>query len=273
MGSVIIKYMIDGMGFYVSSNGLIFEKRRDFVFQKYKVYVNERLITYTLYFGGIMSKLIKGRLEGVFRFLENLRVFTLEQVISSLNCSVPTARVKLRQWHAHTSYNQNGRYYAMPTVPRFDENGLWHFEKVSFSRYGNLKRTVVYLINASSSGLTGNEIGDLVRLRPQSFLHHFRDVAGIRREKTEGVYVYYSGEANKYKEQIQNRSEGLISDRDLLSDGEAIVVLTALIRHHGISVDDIMKFPEVRERGLSEAVIRNFLNRHDLLKKTPATKP
>ena len=121
-----------------------------------------------------MSKLIKGRLEGVFRFLENLRVFTLEQVISSLNCSVPTARVKLRQWHAHTSYNQNGRYYAMPTVPRFDENGLWHFEKVSFSRYGNLKRTVVYLINASSSGLTGNEIGDLLGYVP----NHFCTISG-----------------------------------------------------------------------------------------------
>jgi len=160
----------------------------------------------------------------------------------------------------------------MPTVVRFDESGLWHYEKVSFSKYGNLKNTVVHLINASSSGLSGHEIGDLVRLRPRSFLHHFRNAAGIRREKTEGVYVYYSGEADKYREQVQTRLEGLISAGDVLSDADTIVVLTALIKHHGISFDDIMRLPEVRERGLSGAVIREFLNRHGLLKKTPDTR-
>ena len=219
-----------------------------------------------------MSKLIKGKLESVFRFLEKVKVFTLEQVVASLNCSVPTARLKLKQWQAYTSYNQNGRYYAMPRVPRFDENGLWHYKKVSFSKYGNLKNTIVHLINASPSGLSGNEIGDLLRLRSRSFLHHFRNVAGIQREKTGRVYVYYSDDTDKYKEQIQNRSEGLICTGDLLSDVDSIVVLTALIKHHGISVDDIMQLPEVRERGLSAVVIREFLDRHDLLKKTPITK-
>ncbi len=219
-----------------------------------------------------MSKFIKGKLESVFRFLENIKVFTLEQVVASLNCSVPTARLKLKEWQAYTSYNQNGRYYTMSTVPRFDENGLWHYKKVSFSKYGNLKNTVVHLINASPSGLTGREIGDLVRLRSRSFLHHFRDVVGIQREKTGRVYVYYSDDTDKYKEQVQNRSEGLISTGDLLSDADAVVVLTALIKHHGISVDDIMKLPEVRKRGLSGGVIREFLGRHDLLKKTLTTK-
>jgi hypothetical protein len=219
-----------------------------------------------------MSKLIRGRLEGVFRLLENIKVFTLEQVVSSLQCSVPTARLKLRHWRAHTSYNRNGRYYAMPAIPCFDENGLWHHEKASFSKYGNLKNTIVHLINASPSGLTGNEIGGLVRLTSRSFLHHFRNAAGMRREKTGGVYVYYSEEADKYKEQVQNRSEGLISAVDLLREADAIVVLTALIKHHSISADDILRLPEVRERGLSEAAIRAFLNRHGLLKKTPATR-
>jgi hypothetical protein len=219
-----------------------------------------------------MLKFSEGKLERIFRFLENIKVFTLEQLVSSLSCSIPTARLKLKQWQAYTSYNQNGGYYAMPRVPRFDENGLWHYKKVSFSKYGNLKNTIVHLINASPSGLTGNEIGDLVRLRSRSFLHHFRNVAGIQREKTGRVYVYYSDDADKYKQQIQNRWRGLISTGNLLSDADAIVVLTALIKHHGISVDDIMQLPEVHERGLSAVVIREFLDRHDLLKKTPITK-
>ena len=220
-----------------------------------------------------MYKFNEGKLKSVFKLLENIKAFTLKQLVASLSCSIPTARLKLKQWRSYTSYNQNGRYYSMPSVPRFDENGLWHYEKISFSKYGNLKNTVVHLINASPSGLTGYEIGNLVRLNSRSFLHHFRNVAGIHREKREGLYVYFSDDSNKYKQQIQNRSKGLISTGVLLSDADVIVVLAALIRHHGVSVQDIMQLPEVHARGLSAVVIDEFLNRHDLLKKTLDIKP
>ena len=83
-----------------------------------------------------MTKLSEGKLKNVFNFLEDIKVFTLERLVSSLSCSIPTARLKLKQWGAYTSYNQNGRYYTMSTVPRFDNNGLWNYEDIYFSRYG-----------------------------------------------------------------------------------------------------------------------------------------
>jgi hypothetical protein len=136
-----------------------------------------------------MLKIDEKKLKDVFRFLKGIKVFTLDKLVLSLNCATPTARLKLKQWKAHTSYNKNSRYYAMPTVPRFDENGLWHYENISFSKYGNLKNTIIHLINNSLSGFSGNELGDLVRLPPRSFLHHFRKVGEIYREKKEGVYA------------------------------------------------------------------------------------
>ena len=98
-------------------------------------------------------------------------------------------------------------------------------------------------------------------------------MAGIHREKREGFYVYFSDDAGRYKEQFQNRSRGFISIGKLLSDADAVIILTALIKHRGISVEDIMQLPEVRTRGFSQGVIREFLDRHGLLKKTPTTKP
>ena len=139
-----------------------------------------------------MIKFSEGKLKCVYNFLADIKVFTLEHLMASLGCSRPTARLKLRDWQAYTSYNQNGRYYTLPMVPRFDENGIWFYKNIFFSKYGNLKKTVVHLINKSPSGLTGNEIGNLVSLSPRLFLHHFRNVAGIKREKRDGVYVYYS---------------------------------------------------------------------------------
>ena len=214
-----------------------------------------------------MPKFVEEKLKSVFTFLEGIKVFTLDQLVSSLSCSKPTARLKLKQWKAYTSYNQNSRYYAMATVPRFDQNALWHYENISFSKYGNLRNTVVHLINNSPSGLTGNEIGDLVRLPARSFLHHFRNVAGIHREKKGGVYVYFSGDPDIYKEQAQSRLSVLPPTVKLITDVDAVVILTALIKHHEISMEDIMALPEVRLRKFSPVVIREFLDRHGLLKK------
>ena len=151
-----------------------------------------------------MPKIGQERVKNVFRFLESLKVFTLDKLVSSLRCSTPTARLKLKQWKAYTSYNKNSRYYAMPTVPRFDENGLWHYEDISFSKYGNLRNTVIHLSNNSASGLSGSEMGDLVRLAPRSFLHHFRNVAGIHREKR---HTYIETREKRQTEDIHTQRE------------------------------------------------------------------
>jgi len=60
-------------------------------------------------------------------------------------------------------------------VPEFDADGLWHWRGVFFSRYGNLKQTVVELIRRSSAGLDAGEMGSLLGLGPRSFLSSFAD--------------------------------------------------------------------------------------------------
>jgi len=219
-----------------------------------------------------MTKLSEGRLRSVCNLLADIKVFTLERLVSSLSCSIPTARLKLKQWGAYTSYNQNGRYYAISTVPRFDNNGLWHYEDIYFSRYGNLKNTIVQLVERSPSGLAGKEIGALVRLDPRSFLHHFRNAGGIQREKADGVYVYFSDNPVTYKQQRKSLSKLAYPDGEYLSEADAVMILSALIKHHGICLEEIMVLPEIRRHKISSAAIRDFLERHGLVKKTPAIK-
>ena len=219
-----------------------------------------------------MGKVNEKKLTEVANSLEEMKVFVLDSLVSSLSCSVPTARLKLKQWGTYTSYNQNGRYYTMPTVPQFDDNGLWHHKKIYISRYGNLKNTIIELVTHSSFGLTGKEIGAIVRLDPRSFLHHFRNTKGIQREKRGGVYVYYSSNLVTYTQQKKRRKRlGFTSD-EFVSDADAVVILCALIKHHGIGFEAIMALPEIRTCRISPMAIRNFLGRHGLIKKTPVTK-
>ncbi len=212
-----------------------------------------------------MSKLKEERLRSIYKVFEELKVFTLGKLVSALSCSIPNARLKLKQWEAHTSYNQNGRCYALPTVPCFDKNGLWYYEDVFFSQYGNLKQTVINLIESSLLGLTGKEIGALVRLDPRSFLHHFRNTHGIQREKAGGVYVYFSNNPDTCKQQHRLRTTQPAGE--FLSEADAVVILCVLVKHHGICFEDIMKLPEIRKCKFSPVVIHDFLDHHGLFKK------
>lgn len=214
----------------------------------------------------------KSKIKALQRGLKQKKVFTLDQLVSRLDCSIPTARLYLKRWGAFTSYNQNGRYYTLPAVPRFDCNGLWCFEDICFSKSGNLKKTLVYLIKTASTGLTGKEIGELVRLPPRSFLHHFRNVPGIKRGKIAGVYVYFSDVEDRYQVQLALRLREMADAHEPLRDFEAVLVLRALIRHHGITLDEIMALPEIKEADVSIHAVRGFMIREGLQKKMPVSR-
>ena len=213
-----------------------------------------------------MTRIDQVKLLELIVYLEKIYVFTIDKLAEVLNCSVPTARLKLKQWGAHTSYNKNGRYYAMPNTPHFDVNGLWRYEDIFFSKYGSLKKTVISLVGKSENGLTGAQIGEIVGLSPRSFLHHFRDAPGIFREKHGGVYVYFSSAEEVYHSQKQRLLE--VKMEKTLSAAEVITILTALIKHHNFSSDFLADLPDVKRKKISRAAIDRFMKQHGFLKKT-----
>jgi hypothetical protein len=135
-----------------------------------------------------------------------------------------------------------------------------------------LKNTLVYLIEQAPVGLTGKEIGNLLGLPPRSFLHHFRDVPGIKREKIGGVYVYFAGNPDRYQVQLTLRLREVANAGESLRDFEMVLVLSALIRHHGVTLEEIMALPEIKAAGVSVHAVRGFLIREGLQKKMPVSK-
>lgn len=212
-------------------------------------------------------------IQAAWRHLEKIKVFNIGKLASILTCSIPNARIKLKKWQAYTSYNQNGKYYTLPQTPNFDQYGLWQYKDVAFSKHGNLRNTIIHLVTVSSAGLSGREIGDLLGLSPQSFLHHFRKCPGIYREKHDGVYVYFSDDTAVYERQVQQRMS-LVSRSAVvsISDSEAIMILVAIIREHGISAEDILELPEIKKSKLKLANIQGFMAYHGLLKKIPDSR-
>ena len=62
-----------------------------------------------------MPQIPKETIQKTCIYLKKIKVFTIDQLASSLNCSIPSARLKLKQWNSYTSYNRNGRFYQVPS--------------------------------------------------------------------------------------------------------------------------------------------------------------
>jgi hypothetical protein len=221
-----------------------------------------------------MARLNQDTIKAAYRYFEKLKVFNIGELSSVLTCSIPNARLKIKQWQAYTSYNQNGKYYTLPQIPQFDQYGLWRYKDVGFSKYGNLKKTIIHLVTTSPAGFSGRQLGEILGLSPQSFLHHFRECPGIYREKYDGVFVYFSDVDDIYEKQVQQRSSLIYSSPIVtISDTEAILILVAIIRQHGISAEDIAALSEIKKCGIKLSNIKGFMEYHALLKKIPDFRP
>ncbi len=207
----------------------------------------------------------------VMKVFKKKKVLMIEELSRLLGSSLVTARRRLKQWEAYTSYNQNGRYYVLPDIAKFDTDGFWRHQDILFSQHGNLKQTVIALVKNSPTGLAGSQIGELVSLAPRSFLSHFRNESQLRREMIEGRFVYFASDKATCIQQKKNLQEQTNpSDMHAPTDAEAVVILVERIKYSGLSIEDLAKkLRKVGYRFNAEA-IRHFLDSHGLLKKTQA---
>jgi hypothetical protein len=210
--------------------------------------------------------------SSIEKMFGELKVLTQEQVSKQGDCSIRTVQRQFARLPVLRSYNKNSRYYTLSGIPDFNDEGIWRFRDILFSKHGNLKATVKSLILSSEQGLSGREIGEIVQLSPRSFMHHFRELEGIFREKHDGVYVYFSEDTAKYARQSSNRV--LVGDVGKIGDATAVKILVEYIKHPEMNSAELSA--HMRQRRLcrvSASRIDNFLAFHGLLKKKPDAEP
>ena len=199
------------------------------------------------------------------------KIITIDQLVKLLTCSVITARRRLKKWQTYTSINQNGRYYTLPQIPVFDDNGLWRYRTVLFSKHGNLTQTIVAMIGASPKGISAMQIADILDLPSNSsFISRIKNVLGVKREKHQGRFVYFSDQPEIYNRQHKRWSER--EDTVVFpTDAQAIIILVHLIKHPGVSIDQLAEQVSKKDKPIDSDSVRRFLQFHGLLKKIPDT--
>jgi hypothetical protein len=196
-------------------------------------------------------------------------VLEIEHITELLKCSIPTARRRLKKWEVYTSYNKNGRYYVLPEIPDFNNYNLWYYNNIFFSKYGTLKNTVICLIRSSDTGMTSNEIENIVNIPAKSFLSHLQKTPELFRKKIEGRFVYFSSNKKVLKKQKQNRISHLEKSKiqKLPNDIEAIEILINIIKYPDLKLEELSKLLRKKNIMVPPYAIYLFFEKHGILKK------
>ena len=199
-------------------------------------------------------------------FLNKQKVANLQEITYSLNCSIRSAQRRLKAWKVYRSYNKNGCYFVLPSTPNFDNNGLWKYKGIHFSKHGSLKNTVITLIRNAEKGLNASEICSLLELSPRGFISYFNNIQGLRREKHKGRIIYFPDEESIYiKQKSKRESEEKIIQ--LPSDTVAISVLVELIKYPKSTLQACAQ--RLRRKGIQIKLeaIQKLLDYHGIEKK------
>lgn len=181
---------------------------------------------------------------------------------------------RLSELNYLSSYTHAGSYYTLPHVPNFDSSGLWYFNEIGFSQNGNLKETLIILIEKSESGKTHDELENQLHVRVQNTLFDLINLNKISRTKIANNYLYTASNLHQSKKQIQHRENHWQEYKDIdCPDWIIIQILSAIIRVNSSTIDAHKIILELKNRqiNITAEQVENVLNRFHL-KKTLASK-
>lgn len=152
-------------------------------------------------------------LKVVENYLKCSKIATLDQLKKELGTSsTMTVFRKLKCIEYLASYSHRGKYYTLNSIAEFDEIGLWSFNSIWFSRYGNLIETSKEFIDQSKAGFSAHELARILNVAVKHPLLQLFKQNRIYREKISSSFIYFSLQPEKKKQQITMRKSGGFHD-------------------------------------------------------------
>lgn len=137
--------------------------------------------------------------------LRRCRVATMNELVQSLDLSHMTVVRALKKYGYYTSFNHNAGFYTLHNIPRFDRRGLWFYEDIGFSQHGNLKQTLLALIEQSEAGCTVAELQQTLATQVGVVLSRLRGAQPLGQFYVGRQAVYLARDPQKQSQQMAVR--------------------------------------------------------------------
>lgn len=174
--------------------------------------------------------------ESIKKLFEKKQILSISELQTALGTETSRTVFRyLKKLNYITSYTHAGKYYSLPDVARFDQNGLWQCGDIGFSKYGTLLNTLVHIVNQSDAGQTNLELEEQFKTRVQNPLLRLVNTNKLGREKLiQKTYLYVSVDPKTRKKQLTMRNNH--NKRRHVSDWTSIEILVEIIRLSSPSV-------------------------------------
>ncbi len=142
----------------------------------------------------------------VLNYLKRYKIGTLDQLKKEL-CTNSTMTVfrKLKSLEYRSSYSHRGKFYTLNSIAEFDETGLWSFNSIWFSKYGNLIETTSEFVEQSKTGFSAQELFQVLNVEVKHPLLALFKQNRIYREKISNIFIYFSLDQDKRQQQTALR--------------------------------------------------------------------
>ena len=131
--------------------------------------------------------------DDLVKVLRRSKIATMPELKKALGTEVDvTVFRKLKQLAYRTSYSHRGSYYTLDETAQFDQDGLWSFHSVWFSRHGTLLDTSQAWVEDSPAGRYVEELDHLLHVGTKEPLLRLVQNQRLAREPVEGLYLYCS---------------------------------------------------------------------------------
>lgn len=216
------------------------------------------------------------RIKRTEEVIKRRNVVAFEDLLSLADVSEPTLRRDVASLDGISSFTHNGRYISLPSIPCFDENGIWFSKKVGFTKFKNSLELIVNLIDNSSSGITKENLDSILRIDTYKQINTLLQREQIHRIKTGRKYLYLPESLVKNRKKrlrllpnvdIEECHQGRIKTTDL------IALLKAVLLERKIDLDErsIGKISRKYALKLPAKKMEQLLRKYELSeKKTPS---
>jgi len=159
--------------------------------------------------------------------LREQKIATMPQLKRTLGTAVTfTVLRKLATLGYRSSYSHGGTFYTLDSIAQYDQQGLWSYRDVHFSRHGTLLNTAARLVSHAPAGYFTDELDAVVQVATKDALRHLVQQDRLFRRELAGRYLYCAKERQRRQEQWAARQAQQRPDGDLQA---AIVLFYGLL--------------------------------------------
>jgi len=216
-------------------------------------------------------------IEDIIQLFKENEIMTIEEMVQKTSHSKDTIFRRLREHGYHNSYNKNGKYYTIPELAVFDDEGFWRINDVYFSKFGGIKDTVNVLVENSEKGYTAEEINLKIGTRVSNHLKGFVQKGILIRRKYGALYIYFSTDKKRQKIQIDKREQQIITkntpefNEDIgiqkIDNSQISPVLIEFINDKKVTPEEVTDALEKKNIGTRKEIVDEIFYKYYLLKK------